>query len=46
MAGSDLIAWCCTYLNELRGITETDAQRAELDACVTAAARGEDGASP
>ncbi|MEW2072239.1 MULTISPECIES: hypothetical protein [unclassified Streptomyces] len=42
MAGSDLIAWCCTYLDELRDVAETEAQRAELEACVAAAARGED----
>jgi hypothetical protein len=42
VAGSDLIAWTCTYLADLRDIAETEAQRAELEACVAAAARGED----
>lgn len=42
MAGSDLIAWFCKHLNELRQIAETEAQRAELEACAAAAARGED----
>ena len=42
MAGSELIAWCCSYLDDLRDLTETEAQRTELEACVAIAARGED----
>lgn len=42
MTGSELIAWCCEYLEELREEAASADQRADFEVCMEEAARGDD----